>query len=31
MGSKQWLTDVATGNMGFFLPGAAHDALYMLG
>lgn len=30
-GSKQWLTDVTTGNMAVFLPGAPHDALYMSG
>jgi AraC-like DNA-binding protein len=30
-GSKQWLTDVTTGNVGVFLAGAPHDALYMPG
>lgn len=30
-GSKQWLNEVATGNVGIFLPGDAHDALYMPG
>jgi AraC-like DNA-binding protein len=30
-GSRQWLNEVATGNVGIFLPGDAHDALYMPG
>lgn len=30
-GSRQWLSEVATGNVGIFLPGDAHDALYMRG
>jgi AraC-like DNA-binding protein len=30
-GSRQWLNEVATGNVGVFLPGDAHDALYMPG
>jgi AraC-like DNA-binding protein len=30
-GSRQWLNDVTTGNLGIFLPGVPHDALYMPG
>ncbi len=31
LGSRQWLNDVTTGNIGIFLPGVPHDALYMPG
>lgn len=30
-GSRQWLNEVTTGNVGIFFPGDAHDALYMPG
>lgn len=30
-GSRQWLNEVETGNIGIFLPGDEHDALYTPG
>lgn len=30
-GSRQWLKEVETGNVGIFMPGAEHDALYAPG
>jgi AraC-like DNA-binding protein len=30
-GARQWLREVATGDMGLFMPGDEHDALYSAG